>query len=203
MIAMAESFPVLSVEDLHAAFLRLLPRIELHARIYFRDVRCPQEREDRIAETVAVAWKAFLSLAERGKDMSSFVSRFVTLAALAVRCGRRLCGQEAAQDVMSGVAQRRKGFAVGKLPDYATLEGNPLEEALHDNTRTPPPDAATFRCDFPEWLFALTERDRRIVVDMARGEGTTHLARKYGMSPSRVSQLRREFHDGWSEFCDE
>lgn len=202
MIALPESFPVRSVEDLHTVFLKVLPRIETHARIFFRDVRCPQERDERVAETIALAWKWFVRLAARGKDMSTFVTRFIALAALGVRCGRRLCGQEPARDVMSDLAQRRHRFVVGKLPDYDTLEGNALTEALHDNTRTPPPDAAAFRCDFPEWLFALPERDRQLAIDMARSETTKHLAAKYGLSTARVSQLRREFKEGWTEFCD-
>ncbi len=176
MIAAITSFPVLSIEDLHAAFLKLLPRIELHARIYFRDVRCPQEREDRVAETIALAWKWFVHLAERGKSIDTFVTRFIALAALGVRCGRRVCGQEPARDVMSGLAQRRHGFTVNRLPDYTTSEGSPLEEALHDNGRLPPADAAALHLDFPRWFFALPERERQVAIDMARGETTTEVA---------------------------
>jgi len=104
---------------------------------------------------------------------------------------------------MSSVAQQRHSFAVGKLPDYSTLMENPLAEALIDNTRTEVPEQVCFRIDFPAWLADLTERDRRIVTDMAMGERTMHLARKYGISESRISQLRRQFHDGWQRFCDE
>ncbi len=37
------------------AFLAVLPRVDLHARISFRDVRCWQRRDDAIAETVALS----------------------------------------------------------------------------------------------------------------------------------------------------
>jgi hypothetical protein len=30
---------------LHARFLKLLPRIELHARVYFRGVKCPNKKD--------------------------------------------------------------------------------------------------------------------------------------------------------------
>jgi hypothetical protein len=33
------------------------------------------------------------------------------------------------------------------------------------------------------------------------GERTLDVAGKYGLSPGRVSQLRREFHDDWEFFC--
>ena len=41
--------------DLHARFLEIRQRIETHARIYFRHVRCWFKRADYIAETVALA----------------------------------------------------------------------------------------------------------------------------------------------------
>jgi hypothetical protein len=46
----------------------MLPRIELHGRIYFRHVRCPHRRADCVAVMVALCWKWFLRLVERGKD---------------------------------------------------------------------------------------------------------------------------------------
>ena len=54
--------PDVCVAVLHARFLRLLPKIETHARICFRGVRCPVTREDRVAECVALAWQWFLRL---------------------------------------------------------------------------------------------------------------------------------------------
>jgi hypothetical protein len=35
---------------------------------------------------------------------------------------------------------------------------------------------------------------------MAVGERTQHLARKYGLAPGRISQLRRERHRDWQRF---
>jgi hypothetical protein len=28
------------------------------------------------------------------------------------------------------------------------------------------------------------------------------VAKRHGLSPGRISQLRRAFHDGWAAFCD-
>jgi hypothetical protein len=74
---------------------------------------------------------------------------------------------------------------------------------LHENTVTPPDEQAAFRIDFPDWLTTRTERDRRIISDMAVGEKTMHLARRFGISPARVSQLRREYHNDWRQFTGE
>jgi hypothetical protein len=191
----------LSVHVLQVRFLSILPRIELHGRISFRYLRCPHQRADAISEVVALAWKWHLRLAERGKDATRFPLTLATFAARAVRAGRRVCGQERWRDVLSATAQRRHHFAVEHLPDFSTLSSNPLAEALRDNTQTPPPEQAAFRLDFPAWLQTRTERDRHLAEDLMTGERTQDVSTKFALSPARVSQLRRDFHDDWQRFC--
>ena len=188
---------------LHAAFVALLPRIERHARICFRQLGCPQGRDDAVAEAVALAWRSYLRLVERGKDPAQFVSRFAGYAARAVRRGRRVCGQEAGQEVLSPRAQARHSFAVLPLPGLGTLAGSPLEEALLDNGITPPPEAAAFRIDFLAWLATWPERDRRLIEGLGLGERTLALADQFGLTPGRISQKRREYHGDWERFCSE
>jgi hypothetical protein len=118
--------------------------------------------------------------------------------------------------VLSPVAQRKGGFRVERLPAstrspqeqlYATPDGQALhdafEERLRDNTLTPVPDQAAFRIDFPAWLKTLTGRERRLIRLMARNERTKDLSKRLGVSPGRVSQLRREFRDGWLRYHGE
>jgi hypothetical protein len=181
----------------------VLPKVLSHGRVYFRHLRSAELKEEYVAEMVALAWKWHLRLAERGKDSTHFPTALATFAARAVRCGRRLAGMDRAKDVLSRVAQQRKGFAVGKLPDCSTLDGSPLAEALHDNTRTPPDEQCAFRIDFPAWRATHAERDRRLLDDLMLGERTLDVAGKYGLSPGRVSQLRREFLRDWRLYISE
>jgi hypothetical protein len=190
-----------SLAELHAGFLALLPRIERHSEVCFRHVRCPHRRADCGAEMVALCWKWYGRAAQQGKEVGRFVSILATFAARHVRSGRRLCGQEKGKDALSPLAQTRHNFVVEKLPDFSTLSSNPFAEALADNTVTPPAEQAAFRIDFPAWLATLGARNRDIAEDMALGHRTQDLGRKYGVGPSRVSQLRREFHDDWRRFC--
>jgi len=190
----------MTTATLHARFLSILAKIRTHARIFFRHVRCRCKREDFIAETIALCWKWFVRLATKGKDACHFPSVLATYAARAVKCGRRVYGQMKAQDVLNEHAQQRHGFYLGKLPDFSTLSENPLAEALIDNTRSPVPDQVQFRLDFPSWLRTRNERDRRVINDMAMGQRTLDLSKKYGISPGRISQLRREFHDDWQRY---
>jgi hypothetical protein len=195
--------PDLSLHAVQATFLAsVLPRIVTHGRIYFRHRR-RADQEEAIQEMAALCWKWFLRLAERGKDSTRFPTALATFAARAVRCGRRLAGMDRSKDVLSPLAQQRRGFAVCKLPDCSTLDGSPLHEALHDNTQSPVVEQVCFRLDFPLWRASHTDRDRRVLDDLMLGERTLDVAGKYGLSPGRVSQLRRELHDDWELFCAE
>jgi hypothetical protein len=201
---MTPAIPTARAEHaLHAPFLALLPRVEAHGRVYFRHVMCSHRKEEYLAEMRGLAWKWYVRLAARGKDVAPFVSALAAYAARAAYSGRRVAGQDRAKDVLSPRAQRRHAFAVGPLPDGGTRNGNPLDEALHDNTRTPVPEQVHFRLDFPAWRGTWPARDRRVLDDLMRGERTVAAARKHGRSPARISQLRRAFHDDWRAFCGE
>ena len=188
---------------LQSRFLALLPRIESYARFHFRGVRCANRKADRIAEVIALAWKWFLRLEERGKDVTEFLTVFVNLAVRSVRSGRRLAGMLRVKDVLSSRAQYRQGFAVMSLPNYSTQQGNSFDDALRDNTHSEPGDAAAFRIDFPRWLATLNPRDRRLAHDLMLGEKARVAARKVGVSAARVSQLRQELCDNWKHFHGE
>ncbi len=184
----------------HCEFEEALPRIQAHAVIVFRFVRCIHRRAEYIAEAIALAWKWWLRLRTRGKNPTEFVSAIADYATRAAMSGRRLCGHEKAKDVMSPVAQRKQGFDVSTLPCHSTLSVNPFAEALRDNAQTPVDEQVAFRFDFPAWLLTHSDRNRRIIADLMNGDRTQDVSHKHGTSPARVSQLRREFHHDWHAF---
>src|SRR5262249_51386612 len=140
---------------------------------------------------------------QRGKDATTFPLTLASYAARAVRCGRRVCGQERAKDALSSVAQRRHNFSVQRLPQHETgVDDNASIDALAD-PKTPPPLRAAFRIDYRAWLSRLPRRKRLIAQDMAMGEGTRDLAVKHKVSQGRISQLRRELHSDWRRFHGE
>ena len=184
-------------------FLAILPRISLHAQISFRHLKSADAKDEANAEMIALAWKWFVRLVPTGKHPEEFVSAIATYAARAVKSGRRLCGQEKAKDVLSSRAQGRRGFTVSPIPDGSSMAGNIFDEALHDNTATPIPDQVCFRIDFPAWLTTRKKRDRKLIKKLMLGEGTGETARRFGLCPSRISQLRQEFLNDWRKFCGE
>src|SRR5262245_26396479 len=152
----------LSFGELLERFQEALPVVERVARFHFRHLRCADARADTVQEAVGLAWAWAGRLARRGRDASRFPTALAAFACRAVRCGRRVAGQEKARDVLSAVAQRRHGFAVTSLPTYNALAGTAVEEALADNTVTPPPDQVQFRVDFPDWHGGYGRRDQQI-----------------------------------------
>jgi hypothetical protein len=216
MVATTLPLNASSSDQLHAQFMAIVPKIETHAGFYFREVKCSNKKADKVAETVALAWRWYLRLCQRGKDVNQFVMVFVFLAARAVRAGRRLDGQEKSKDVMSSKAQQRWGFQVESLPASTAASHDSLmgsvagqrqqdawEERLIDNTLTPVPDQAAFRIDFPAWLQSLTARERRLIHAMLLNERTQDLGKAFELSPGRISQMRREFHQDWLRFHGE
>jgi hypothetical protein len=201
---MMPSFSCTALAHLQASFLAIvLPRVRAHGRVCFRGLKCPHRQEDAIQEMIGLAWQWHLRLAELGKDSTRFPTALATYAARAVRSGRRLGGQEKSKDVLSPLAQQRHPFTVTRLPDYETLSDNPMSEALADNTQSLPDETVCFKLDFAAWLASLTDRDRRIALDLMIGERTLAVAAKYGVSAARISQKRREFCQGWRIFCGE
>jgi hypothetical protein len=192
-----------TTEGLHAEFLALLPRIEQHAQISFRHLRCPHRRADAVAEAVALAWKWFLRLLARGKQAAHFVSVLACYAVRHVRGGRGLCGQERGRDALSPSAQAKRGFTVSPLPDGSSLNGNVFDEALADDTRSTVPDLVAFKLDFRAWRRRHGRRDRRLIDRLMAGERGKDAAAALGLSPARVSQKRRLFREDWRRFRGE
>lgn len=202
MIDVNQSTP-LSLSELQTRFLAILPVVERHARIYFRNLACSHRRADAVAETTALCWRWFARLAVRGKDASAFPATLAAFVARQVRCGRRLAGQESGKDALSPSAQIRRGFLNQGLPANETGVDHSLADALRDNARSPVPAQVAFRLDFPRWRRLQSGRCRRLIDFLMAGERTSEAARRFGLSEGRVSQLRRAFHEDWQRFCDD
>ena len=200
-------------DPLHSRFLMLVPRIEMHARIYFRDLKCQAKKDDAIAETIAHCLEV-VSQPGRKRQRSQPIRDRVRIPGSSFRqkwSPHLRTGKGQGRDEPPG--QQRHGFVVHSLPIstcapleslYSMPQGqekqDAFEERLQDNTQTPVPDQAAFRCDFPAWRLSRTDRDRRVIDDLGMGERTLDVSKKYGISPGRISQLRRDFMDDWERF---
>jgi len=103
-------------------------------------------------------------------------------------------------DVLSRQARQERGFTVESLD--AEIGKNQLEwhEVVTQNRRSTPAEIATARIDIADWLERMGRRRREIAESLAAGYRTDEVAERFRLSCSRVSQLRREFDDSWTEF---
>jgi hypothetical protein len=185
----------------HKLFLNLLPAIVAHARVVFRHLK-GDNQDDMIQEVIANSYVACWRLAELNKlDLAypSVLARFAVAQALE---GRRVGSELNVRDISSPYAQKVKDFRLDRLDRYDAQEECWEEILVPDRTCTPAELAAS-RIDFPAWLDTLSKRDRRIALKLAGGETTDRTARKFGVSPGRISQLRRQLYVAWLRFHGE
>jgi DNA-directed RNA polymerase specialized sigma24 family protein len=195
------SLPSLSHPDWHTMFLRLMPRIRQHAQIRFRHTN-PVDREDAVQEVIARSLLQFLRLLELGKEHLIYATPLARFAVSQVRGGRRVGGQLNVRDVSSPYCRVRKGVLLNSLNQYDDAS-DCWQEALVEDRRATPADMAATRIDVREWLETLPPRSRRLAERLATGETTSGAAKRFGISSSRVSQLRRELHCAWNTFQGE
>jgi hypothetical protein len=183
-------------------FLSVLPAIETHAQIKFRKLPA-ERRDDAIQEAIAAACVNYQLLAARGQLDVAHPSTLADFAVRHVRIGRHVGGkQDAAKDPMSPICQDRHGVQVRSYHRSADGTDGWRQVAIAER-KASIPDTAAFRIDFAEWLQTLTRRDRRIIVAFVRGESTSSVAERFGITPGRVSQLRRTYEHRWQCFQGE
>jgi hypothetical protein len=187
--------------DRDAKFLEMLPRIRRQAGYYLR--RLPtEERVEAIQEVVASAFVSYVRLNNRGKAELAFAGPLARYAACQYLHGRRVGSRMNACDVTSDYCRQKKGLSLEQLDRIDESTGE-WEELVVEDRHSTPAEVASTRIDFRAWLELLPERTRRVAETLATGEATSHAARTFGCSASRISQLRRELYHAWLAFTGE
>jgi hypothetical protein len=201
MIANAKRMRQSAASARAAKFLALLPQIREQTRFAFRG-EGGERREELIAETIANCWVAFVRLAERGLIDAVYATPLTQYAIKQVRDGRRVGCRLNIRDVSSEYAQQAKRFTVERLDRYDAEEGEWREVVIEDR-KAGPADTAAARMDIADWFNSLPRHKLRIAKTLASNETTKATARKFGVSPGRISQTRRELETAWREFQGE
>ena len=178
-------------------FLAMLPQIRQRASIAFRSKHL-EAREELIAEVVANSYCAFHRLVEGHKEHLACPSPLAEYAIRQVRSGRRVGSRLNRRDVSSPYAQIVNRIAVERL-DQFNQDGEWTAMVVEDR-KAGPAETAAARIDLAAWLRSLARRQRRIALALARGEATQRVAHMFGLTPSRISQLRRELKSSWDLF---
>jgi hypothetical protein len=172
-----------------------------YARNAFSD-RDPENQDDLVEEVVVNALIAFKRLYDKGKPDLAYPSVLALFGIRQVRDHRRTGCRLNIRDVSSDYAQQRKGFKVERLDRFDRRE-NGWMEILVEDRRSGPAEIVASKLDFAAWLRSLSKRDRRMAVMLAAGETTGEAAKQFGVSPSRISQVRRQLQQSWDDFVGE
>jgi len=184
---------------LHRSFLKSLPKIMSVAGYAFRKHRF-DEREERIAETVAWTWALFVRARRHGKDASEFPTALAKFAVKHVRNGRLFGQSRNSTELYTALSSSENRLCLVSLDELEPQTRAPWKEILVESRAFSPADAAAARMDVNAWLDSLTSRDRRLAERLATGEQTGRIAHAFGLTPGRISQLRDEFRRSWETF---
>ena len=187
--------------ELQENFVAMLPAITGYASFALRKWR-NEAKDDMLQEVVAHCFVAYHRLAQRGRVDLAFPSVLASFALRQVLSGRRVGGKRNVRDIMSRHAQRTHDITVERLDQFDGQEGE-WKEALVEDRKAGPAETAAARIDFAAWLGSLASRDRRIAEMLATGEKTGVVAKRFGLTAGRVSQLRTFFESSWQRLQGE
>ena len=179
-------------------FLAILPQIRRQASLALRSLQ-GEAREDLICEVIASAYCSWVRLMEQGRGEIARPTPLAKYALRQVRAGRRIGSRLNSHELLSPYARRIRGFTIERLDRQDESSGTWSQHLVEDR-RAGPAETAAARIDLAEWLGTLSKRNRRIAKVLAAGETTGAVARRFGLSPGRVSQLRVMFRDHWERF---
>ena len=189
-----------SLRKIHSmiVFWRCCRQIRRQASLAFRNQRF-EVREELIQEVIANSYRAWVLLVRRGKESVVYPTPLAQYAIRQVRGGRRVGGRLNVQDMMSPQARRCHGFTVERIDPKDPHTGTWNEQLVEDR-RAGPAETAAARLDLTAWLCTLSKRNRQIAKALSLGETTDGVARQFGLSAGRVSQLREWLREQWEQF---
>jgi hypothetical protein len=185
-------------ESTDGQFLAMLPSIRRQAAIAFRNMLA-EAREESIQEVICRAYSAYVQMARRGKAAIAYPTPLACFAIRQVRAGRRVGCPQNSGDVMSPVAHRGHVLKIERLDRRNDRTGD-WDQLLVEDRKAGPAETAAARIDLRAWFAMLPRRYRRIAGALAVGGKTSDVARQFGLTPGRISQLRSSFHAHWEHF---
>ena len=184
-----------------AQFLAMLPRIRRQARRAFAylDVEC---RDELVAEAIAFAYCAFVGLARDGRLELAYATPLANYAIRRVCSGRKAASRMNRNDALSHYARQINGLSISRIDRRDEASGQ-WSQLLVEDRHAGPAEIAAARIDVAAWLATLSTRNRRIATALAVGDESSAVARRFGLSCGRISQLRQWFRRQWQEYQGE
>lgn len=184
-----------------AQFLAMLPRIRRQARRAFRQLDF-ERRDELVAEAIAIAYCAFVGLARHGRLELAYATPLANYAIRRVCSGRKAASPMNRNDALSHCARQIHGLSIARLDRRDEASGQ-WSQLLVADRHAGPAETAAARIDVASWFRTLSTRNRNIAKALAVGERSSAVAKQFGLSCGRISQLRQWFCRHWQEFQGE
>ncbi len=181
--------------DWQHAFLTMLPHIQQKLRLAFCHLDA-ESQEDATAEAIAHCLLAYVRLHEQGRTEAANPSSLAWYASRQIKRGRPAVGRMNSKDPLSRYAQISNGIQIEPTPSKWI-------DVLVEDKRATVPDQVAAKLDVGSWFGSLSQRMKQIAKDLALGFSTSEVAKKYGVTAGRISQLRRSLEESWGEFQGE
>jgi hypothetical protein len=178
-----------------STFTAMLPEIEQKLRLAFCRLD-PESRDDAIEEGIVHSLLAFVRLHEQCREEIATPSSLAWYSSRQVKRGRPAAGRMNGKDPLSRYAQIGNRIQIERQPR------NWIDAIVQDR-RAAVADQVAAKMDVAAWFATLTKRMKEIAKDLAFGCSTSEVAKKYGVTPGRISQLRRVLAGSWAAFQGE
>ena len=178
-----------SAQSVAPTFESMLPVLTIRFRKAALSIKSYEERTDAVAEMIGMAFNLYASLIKRGRTdiYSTPIGEFVVKGYFS---GRRVAGMSA-----TDVTSPRCRF-LGR----STMANEGVNGKYICRKTFKPSTIGAFNIDFAAWKETLDDRTQNLLSDILMGETTSFLARRYNISPARISQIRRELVESWKSF---
>ena len=173
----------------------MLPEIKRWLRIAFRHLD-REAREDAIEEGIVHSLLSYARLHEQNRAEVATASSLAWYATLQIKRGRPAVGRMNGKEPLSRYAQ------VGHGNRLERRNGEWIDKLAEDK-RASIPDQVAAKIDVSAWFATLTKRMKEIAKDLAFGCSTAEVAKKYGVTAGRISQMRRMLEESWEVFQGE
>jgi len=177
-----------------SSFVAMLPEIEQKLRLAFCRLD-PDAREDAIEEGVVHSLLAYVRLDEQGRAEVATPSSLAWYSSRHVKRGRPAGGRMNGKEPLSRYGQISNDIEVEPHGNWIDM--------LVDDKRASVEDQVAAKLDVGAWFATLTKRMKETAKDLAFGCSTSEVAKKYGVSAGRISQMRRMLEESWAAFQGE
>ena len=176
-------------------FVTMLPEIKQKLRLAFCRLD-PEACEDAIEEGIVHSLLAYVRLHEQGRTEVATASSLAWYSSRQVKRGRPAGNRMNSKEPLSRYGQLCNGIQVDQT------QGQWIDTLVEDK-RASVADQVAAKLDVGAWFATLTRKMRQIAKDLAFGCSTSEVANKYGVTPGRISQLRRTLEESWLAFQQE